>query len=85
MVAKRLGGAVLAALLVVPAACSGGGGSSALDEAPERVVTIGVEVPLAAGLTEFGLGIRNSVQLAVDQADAAGLIPGWTKIGRAHV
>lgn len=43
------------------------GGSGALP-----VVKIGVIAPLQAGLTDFGKGIRNSVQLAVDQANASG-------------
>lgn len=36
------------------------------------VAKIGVIAPLQAGLTDFGKGIRNSVQLAVDQANASG-------------
>lgn len=83
MTLKRLSAALLAGLVVVGlTACSddssesGGGSDSGV--APEKVVTIGVEAPLVAGATEFGLGIRNSVQLAVDQANAAKLIPGWT-------
>jgi branched-chain amino acid transport system substrate-binding protein len=43
-----------------------------------KVVKVGVIAPLDAGLTSFGLGIRNSVQLAVDQANARNAIPGWT-------
>ena len=43
-----------------------------------KVVKVGVIAPLDAGLTSFGLGIRNSVQLAVDQANARNTIPGWT-------
>ena len=43
----------------------------------EKVVTIGVIAPLDAGLVEFGAGIRNSVQLAVDQANKNKVIPGW--------
>jgi branched-chain amino acid transport system substrate-binding protein len=65
--------AVLAAMLVVgvmPAA-------TAQTEAT-KVVKIGVIAPLDDGLTDFGLGIRNSVQLAVDQANARETIPGWT-------
>lgn len=36
------------------------------------VVKIGVIAPLEAGLVDFGKGIRNSVQLAVDQANTSG-------------
>jgi branched-chain amino acid transport system substrate-binding protein len=46
--------------------------------ARENVVKIGVIAPLDAGLTEFGLGIRNSVDLAVQQANDSNAIPGWT-------
>ncbi|MEW6155370.1 MAG: branched-chain amino acid ABC transporter substrate-binding protein [Actinomycetota bacterium] len=41
------------------------------------VARIGVIVPLEAGLVEFGRGIRNSVQLAVDEANRANTVPGW--------
>jgi branched-chain amino acid transport system substrate-binding protein len=47
-------------------------------DSSERVVTIGVIAPIDAGLTSFGQGIRDSVQLAVLQANAARAIPGWT-------
>jgi branched-chain amino acid transport system substrate-binding protein len=46
--------------------------------ATDRVVRIGVIAPLEAGLTEFGNGIVSSVSLAVQQANEAGAIPGWT-------
>jgi len=39
----------------------------------DRVARIAVIAPLDAGLTDFGQGIRDSVQLAVSQAR----IPGW--------
>jgi len=44
----------------------------------QPVVKIGVLAPLEAGLVEFGHGIRNSVQLAVDQANQRKAIPGFT-------
>lgn len=43
----------------------------------ENTVRIGVLAPLDGGLTQFGRGIRNSAQLAVDEANEADLIPGW--------
>jgi branched-chain amino acid transport system substrate-binding protein len=43
----------------------------------EKVLEIGVVAPLNAGLVDFGRGIRNSVQLAVDQANDEDAIPGW--------
>jgi len=51
-----------------------GGGAST---APTRVVKIGVLAPLDAGLVEFGTGIRNSAQLAVDQANKRHAIKSW--------
>lgn len=44
----------------------------------EKTVTIGVLAPLDAGLTQFGHGIRNSVELAAREANEQNLIPGWT-------
>lgn len=43
----------------------------------EKVIRIGVLAPLDSGLVEFGAGIRNSVQLAVDQANKNKVIQGW--------
>jgi branched-chain amino acid transport system substrate-binding protein len=51
--------------------------------ANSRTATIGVIAPIDGGLTSFGLGIRNSVQLAVDQANEQHAIPGWTLKVRA--
>lgn len=55
-------------------------GTSVADAADgkARVVTIGVIAPLDAGLTSFGQGMRDSVELAVQQANEAKAIPGWT-------
>ncbi len=49
------------------------GGSTA-----SKVAKIGVIAPLSGDLSALGLGIRNSVDLAVKQANAAGAVPGWT-------
>ena len=43
----------------------------------DKVVKIGVIAPLDKGLVEFGAGIKNSAQLAIDQANAKGAIPGY--------
>jgi len=43
---------------------------------PQQVVRLGVLAPLDGGLVEFGRGIRNSVQLAVNQANASGQFAG---------
>ncbi len=71
--AKTFGVAVLGVAIVVAAGCGGGGD----DNSRDSTVTVGVLAPLAGGLTQFGRGIRNSVQLAVDEARAANLLPGW--------
>jgi branched-chain amino acid transport system substrate-binding protein len=44
----------------------------------DRVVKIGVVAPIDGGLTDFGRGILNSVELAVAEANEADAIPGWT-------
>ncbi|MVA77281.1 ABC transporter substrate-binding protein [Auraticoccus sp. F435] len=55
----------------------GGGGTTGGGEETKTAV-IGVVAPLSGPLAPLGLGIRNSVQLAVDQANESGAIPGWT-------
>jgi branched-chain amino acid transport system substrate-binding protein len=45
--------------------------------AEDKVVKIGVIAPLTGSLSSFGLGIKNSVDLAVNQANAAGKLKGW--------
>ena len=49
-----------------------GGGSGG------KVATIGVIAPLSGDLSALGLGIKNSVDLAIQQANKNGTIPGWT-------
>ncbi|MBK8462001.1 MAG: branched-chain amino acid ABC transporter substrate-binding protein [Nigerium sp.] len=53
-----------------PAAPSGGGEG-------KKVATIGVIAPLSGGLSAMGNGIRNSVELAVRQANETNAVPGW--------
>ena len=67
----RRGALLLVSAILAAIGCGG-------DGQPDRTVTIGVLAPLDAGLTQFGRGIRNSVQLAVDEARDAQLLPGWT-------
>lgn len=52
-----------------------GGGTGA---GTTKVAKIGVIAPLTGDLSALGLGIRNSVDLAVKQANATNAIPGWT-------
>jgi branched-chain amino acid transport system substrate-binding protein len=43
-----------------------------------KTATIGVIAPLSGDLSALGLGIKNSVDLAIQEANKAGTIPGWT-------
>ncbi len=49
-----------------------GGGSTT------KVAKIGVIAPMSGGLSAMGLGMKNSVDLAIKQANASNAIPGWT-------
>jgi branched-chain amino acid transport system substrate-binding protein len=65
--------------LLLAAACGGGsekttsGGSAQAT----KVVKIGVIAPLSGDLTATGTGIRNSVELAIRQANEKNKVPGW--------
>jgi len=62
------------------AACGGGDeeetGGGASGQAT-KVVKIGVIAPLSGDLTATGTGIRNSVDLAIRQANEKNKVPGW--------
>ncbi len=73
-------GATLFAATLAMSACgtrteapSGDTGSS-----KTKTVTIGSIAPLSGDLSALGLGIRNSVDLAIRQANESKAIPGWT-------
>jgi len=69
---------ITVALAVVALVGAGGAGASGAPSVGSKpVVKIGVLAPIDAGLTKFGQGIRNSVQVAVDQANKRNAIPGW--------
>lgn len=53
---------------------TGGGGDG---EEATKTAVIGVVAPLTGDLESLGVGIRNSVQLAVDQANENGTVEGW--------
>ncbi len=76
----RLGVALAAASLVVTACGSRGddgeGGSGS--QGSDKVAKIGVIAPLSGELSALGLGIKNSVDLAIKQANEDKAIPGWT-------
>ena len=71
--------AAVAVPLLLATACgggdeeeSGGGASQAT-----KVVKIGVIAPLSGDLTATGTGIKNSVELAIRQANEKNKVPGW--------
>lgn len=78
-----IAGASLAAAALTVSACgtrtepgtqnTGGGGGGG-----DKVVKIGVIAPISGDLSAMGLGIRNSVELAVRQANEKGDLDGWT-------
>jgi branched-chain amino acid transport system substrate-binding protein len=73
----RVGASLLVASLALTACGSrsgddnGGGGDS------DKVAKIGVIAPLSGDLSALGLGIRNSVDLAIRQANEENKIDGW--------
>lgn len=73
----------LAAATVVAGALALSGCGSRADNGTTTTSTgtktakIGVIAPLSGGLSALGLGIRNSVDLAIKQANDSNAIPGW--------
>jgi branched-chain amino acid transport system substrate-binding protein len=55
---------------------AGGGGAAGCDTSRGTLI-IGMIAPLSGGLTALGLGMRNSAQLAVDQANEACTVAGY--------
>jgi branched-chain amino acid transport system substrate-binding protein len=53
-----------------------GGGATACDTSRGTLI-VGMIAPLSGGLSALGLGMRNSAQLAVDQANEACTVPGY--------
>ncbi|SDS09288.1 branched-chain amino acid ABC transporter substrate-binding protein [Microlunatus soli] len=77
-----IAGTTLLALALTTTACgtrsgSGGGGGEG-GSGETKTATIGVVAPLTGDLAPLGLGIKNSVDLAVKQANENKTIPGWT-------
>jgi branched-chain amino acid transport system substrate-binding protein len=70
---------------VAAVACAAILGATAVSGAATKqtTVTVGVVAPIDGGLTSFGRGIRNSVQLAVNQANEDHTIKRWTVKVRA--
>ena len=66
--------------LLLAVACGGdeeetGGGEGG--QQATKLVKIGVIAPLSGDLTATGTGIRNSVELAIRQANEQNKVPGW--------
>ncbi len=79
---KRLviAGASLLAATLAFSACgqrSGGGETGGGGTGDAKVAKIGVIAPLSGDLSALGLGIKNSVDLAIKQANESNAIPGW--------
>ncbi len=53
-------------------------GSGTSTTVKKNVVKIGVVAPLSGSLSALGQGIKNSVELAIKQANDDNKVPGWT-------
>ena len=71
--------AVLGILVVLAAGCSReeSGGDDASGSGEAKTVKIGFVGPLTGSLASLGLGMKNSIDLAVKQANEAKKIEGW--------
>lgn len=81
---RRLAAAGISGLLIASLALAGCGQRGAEPTAGtggaaggKKVAKIGLIAPLSGGLSAMGAGMRNSVDLAVKQANSSGAIPGW--------
>jgi branched-chain amino acid transport system substrate-binding protein len=75
-----VGASLLVASLAL-SACGTRGGSDSGDtggSGNNKVAKIGVISPQSGDLAALGLGIKNSVDLAIKQANESNAIPGWT-------
>lgn len=73
-----VGATLLAATLSMSACGSRAEEGGTTGETANKVAKIGVIAPLSGDLSALGLGIRNSVDLAIKQANESKAIPGWT-------
>jgi len=74
----RVGATLMVASLALTACGSRSSGGSSGGGSSNKVAKIGVIAPLSGNLSALGLGIQNSVKLAIDQANKNNTIPGWT-------
>lgn len=77
-----IGGSLLVASLALTGCGSRDAGTTTGSAAGggDKVAKIGIIAPLSGDLSELGLGIQHSVELAVKQANEAKAIPGWTLV-----
>ena len=75
-----VGATLLVASMALSACGSRGetGATTSGGEGATKVAKIGVIAPLSGDLAVLGLGIKNSVDLAIKQANESKAIPGWT-------
>ncbi len=75
-------GVSVLALVVGLAGCGSRGGESTATSGSgggaKKTATIGLISPLSGDLSAMGLGMKNSVDLAIKQANESNAIPGWT-------
>ncbi len=76
--AFKLVGVALAVASLAFAGCGTRTDTGSNSGSGTKVATIGVIAPLSGDLSALGLGIKNSVDLAIQQANKNGTIPGWT-------
>ena len=74
--------ALLVVVAMLVAACGsdaeeGAGGGGGQDTTPLKTVKIGVVAPLSGSLSALGAGIKNSVELAIRQANEENKVKGW--------
>ncbi len=75
---RRWRGSVIVLLpLLLAAGCGGDEEEGTGGAQATKVVKIGVIAPLSGDLTATGTGIRNSVELAIRQANEKNKVPGW--------
>ena len=76
---KLLGGAaaLVSASLLFAACGSRTEPAASTSTAATKIAKIGVIAPLTGDLSVMGIGIRNSVDLAIRQANESNAIPGW--------
>ncbi len=73
----RLGVPLAVAALALSACGSRSDSATGSSAASTKVAKIGVIAPLSGGLSAMGLGIKNSVDLAIKQANDSGAVAGW--------